>query len=94
MATQAMQAMQPWRMVWLTTMHWPTECTLPHWVPSRYLAKVPLVPLPVLHEATGRACPVLVPVAGLISHCNSRCIEFRCPAHPGYLVKASFWAGR
>ena len=59
MATQAMQAMQPWKMVWPITMPWPTECTLPHWVPSRYLAKVAPPFLLVLHEATGRVLSCL-----------------------------------
>ena len=55
MATQAMQALQPWRMVWRITTRWPMECTLPQWVPSRSLAKVPYLSLLVLHEAAGRA---------------------------------------
>ena len=91
MATQGMQAMQPWRMVWPTTMHWPTECTPPHWVPSHYLAKVPLLSL-LLHEAGGRACLVLVPLAGLTSHCSSKVLTFSCPVCPGYPGDLPFWA--
>ena len=90
MATQAMQATQLWRMVWPTTMHWPTGCTLPRWVPSRYLAKVLLLPLFWLHEAAGRACFALLPLAGCTNHCNSRCLDPSCFAGPGYLVNGIF----